>query len=603
MPDPRYNRIGRTDPWTWTLFVVLGLVVVVVGIGYAALRLGEWFSPSPADVPTNPFAAMGEVLAGDLVWRPVATRCAVAIVAVLLLAGIAVMLLIRRRHGRSAKVDRAARVMASRRDIARRAVGQVSKTAKRFGVDTAGVAIGKAVRTGQWVYGTWEETQIDIWGPRRGKTTARVIPIICAAPAATIATSNKRDLVDATRGVRDALGRVWVFDTQQLAGEEPTWWWNPLSYVTDEVQADKLAATFAGASRASGARTDAHFEPAGQMLLAGLLLAAAEYGHPITQVFTWLSDDRNDDAVRILRDRDYQLTADQVEGVLRTADKERSSIYSTSRRMVAWLTNRKIAEWICPRGIVDDRPQFDPATFVTSTDTIYLLSREGQGNAGPIVTALTVAILEAAEDYAATCAWGRLPTPMTVVLDEVANVCRWHDLPNQYSHYGSRGIIPIALLQSWSQGVDVWGREGMQKLWSAASVRVYGGGAAETDFLEQLSRLTGRETLVSSSDSYSQGRRTVSRSQTREQILSEAELAHLEFGRAVVYASGTPPILIETVPWSATRHAAAIRASIDRFDPGHKPAAVDVAPAAAVSTVAEAADVVAEQPRRRWWSS
>ena len=42
------------------------------------------------------------------------------------------------------------------------------------------------------------------------------------------------------------------------------------------------------------------------------------------------------------------------------------------------------------------------------------------------------------------------------VLDEAANVCRWRDLPNLYSHYGSRGIILMTILQSWSQGVEVW---------------------------------------------------------------------------------------------------------------------------------------------------
>ena len=49
------------------------------------------------------------------------------------------------------------------------------------------------------------------------------------------------------------------------------------------------------------------------------------------------------------------------------------------------------------------------------------------------------------------------------VLDEAANVCRWRELPNLCSHYGSRGIL-MTLLQSWTQGVEVWGRDGMRKL-------------------------------------------------------------------------------------------------------------------------------------------
>jgi hypothetical protein len=59
------------------------------------------------------------------------------------------------------------------------------------------------------LYQGWEETSLDIAGPRVGKTTARVIPPILQAPGAVVATSNKRDVVDATRGPR-SRGRAGV---------------------------------------------------------------------------------------------------------------------------------------------------------------------------------------------------------------------------------------------------------------------------------------------------------------------------------------------------------------------------------------------------------
>ena len=67
------------------------------------------------------------------------------------------------------------------------------------------------------------------------------MPAILDAPGGVLVTSNKRDVVDATRDVRAKAGPVWVFDPQAIALEEPTWWWNPLSYVTDEVKAAKMA--------------------------------------------------------------------------------------------------------------------------------------------------------------------------------------------------------------------------------------------------------------------------------------------------------------------------------------------------------------------------
>src|SRR5690606_3172173 len=137
--------------------------------------------------------------------------------------------------------------------------------------------------------------------------------------------------------------------------------------------------------------------------------------------------------------------------------------------------------------------------------------------------------------------------------------CRWRELPNLYSHYGSRGIIIMTILQSWSQGVDVWGESGMKKLWSAANVKVYGGGVSESAFLEDLSRQIGDYDRLSSSTSYGRGQRSVSQQLHRERILDVADLAALPRGRAVVLASGSRPTLIQTQPWYEGPHAKAVK--------------------------------------------
>ncbi len=381
-------------------------------------------------------------------------------------------------------------------------------------------------------------------------------------------TSNKRDVVDATRDVRAHAGPVWVFDPQAIALEDPTWWWNPLSYVTDEVRAAKLAEHFATGSRDPGAKTDAYFDPAGQDLLAGLLLAAALDSRPITAVYTWLTRPTDETAVDILREHGFTLTADQVAGVVSAPDKQRGGVFGTAQQMASCLTNRQVATWITPAGPTDPRPQFSPEDFVRADGgTLYSLSKEGRGTAGPLVTALTVAVVEAAEELAARSAGGRLGTPLVGVLDEAANVCRWRELPNLYSHYGSRGIVLMTILQSWSQGTEVWGEAGMKKLWSAANIKVYGGGVSEAAFLEDLSRMIGDYDRLSSSTSSGRGHRTVSQQLHRERILDVADLAALPKGRAVVLASGSRPTLIRTTPWMAGPHAAAVRASIAAHDP------------------------------------
>lgn len=545
----------------------LGVLTVIVGLCSLAVRVGDAISGVEQSVPGNPFGVLFGLLRGDIVWPTAGT-------AVLIMAGAALGLLFglaalgwRRRRRRRSRVDRSAGQLGRGADVEGLSRRSAQQKSDRLGVSgAAGVPIGRSVAGDQQLVGSWEDMHIDVWGPRTGKTTSRAIPAILDAPGAVLVTSNKRDVVDATRDVRADDGPVWVFDPQQIAEEEPDWWWDPLSYVTDEVRAARMAEHFAGGSRDPGAKTDAFFDPAGQDLLAGLLLAAASEGLPITQVYSWVTRPTDETPVDILRDHDYPLIADQVSGVVTAPERQRGGIYGTAQQMAGCLTNRKVGPWITAAHD-DRRPIFDPTSFVRTGGTLYSLSKEGKGTAGPLVTALTVAVVEAAEQLATRSANGRLPVPLLGVLDEAANVCRWSDLPDLYSHYGSRGIVLMTILQSWSQGVDVWGESGMKKLWSAANIKVYGGGVSEAQFLEDLSRIVGDYDRLSSSSSVSKGQRTVSRQLQRERILDIADLAAMPKGRALVIASGSRPTLARTIPWMDGPHARKVRSSIAAHNP------------------------------------
>lgn len=62
-------------------------------------------------------------------------------------------------------------------------------------------------------------------------------------------------------------------------------------------------------------------------------------------------------------------------------------------------------------------------------------------------------------------------------------------MPPRSVHCITRYVNPMTVLRSWSQGTEVWCETGMKKFWEAARVRVYGGGASNVAFLEDLSRL------------------------------------------------------------------------------------------------------------------
>jgi type IV secretory pathway TraG/TraD family ATPase VirD4 len=557
------------DGQTALLITVLTVAVIAIGSVWVAVALGSRLSGANPNLPADPFAVFFGVLRGTVTWPAAGTIILLSVLATAALLGALLTVVVVRRRRKRTAVDGAAAHMAKGRELHALSTAGARSTAKRLGTEGwLGVPIGITVAGRRPLYGSAEDMHVDIWGPRTGKTTSRAIPAILSAPGAVLATSNKRDLVDATRDIRAQQGRVWVFDPQRIVLEEPTWWWNPLSYVTDDVQAAKLAAHFASATRPPGSRIDAYFDAAGQDLLAGFLLAAALDHHPITKAFTWTTTPGDETPVDILRAHGYEQMADAVDGQVNGEPRRRDSVYGTAAQMASCLKVRAIADWVTPRsgGGADRREQFDPHAFARSRDTLYSLSKEGTGTAGALVTALTAATIEAAEELATTQPGGRLATPMLGVLDEAGNVCRWRDLPDLYSHYGSRGIILMTILQSWSQGVDVWGRDGMRKLWSAANIAVYGGGVKEPEFLTELSQLIGDYDKHTSATSTGRGARTTSRQTHRERTLDVSDLGALPRGRAIIFASGAPATLVETVPWMSSPDAAAVRSSISAHD-------------------------------------
>lgn len=563
-------------------YVLLAVCLIVLGaaaVVWTSAAAGAALSGRPG--PPSPIALLFALPKGEYAWPG---WVATVVLVVELLAASAAAVLVGRSvasaRRRRQPIDAAARHMGKGPALDKLSRTGAAATAARLGsTDRIGVHLGRTVIGGRDMYGGLEDTHVDIWGPRTGKTTRKAIPALMdhgRAPA--LVTSNKRDIVDATRGPRADVGRVWVFDLQGLIGESAKWWWNPLSYVVDVATASKMAEHFAMDSRGANARTDAFFEPAGQELLANLLLAAALDDRPITQVYSWLSDPRDESPEEILRDAgpEFRMAADSVRGTLLSPEKQRGGVYGTARQMATCLRNPQVAQWVTRNNNFDKRPQFDPRAFVTGTDTLYLVSREGKDSAGALVTALTVAVCEAAETAASRQPHGRLAAPLLAVLDEAANVCKWAELPNLYSHYGSRGILPITILQSWAQGVEVWGEQGMTKLWSSANIATYGGGVKDTNFLHTLSQLVGRFEALTRSESYQPGRaggsllgsnRSTSVSSREEEIVSVADLGALPPGRALVFASGTPPTLIATVPWWERDFAPHVQASLDAYDP------------------------------------
>ncbi|WP_328837497.1 TraM recognition domain-containing protein [Streptomyces europaeiscabiei] len=431
----------------------------------------------------------------------------------------------------------------------------------RIPPDDTGNLLGDLEPGGPELRSSYEDVELDLMAPRAGKSTGIAVPRVLRARGSVLLTSNKADVYSVTRAERERAGTVWTFDPQGIAHTARGLWWDMLADAATIEGARRLAGHFVGAVNDDASKRD-FWISAAQNTLTALFHAANRGERQVDEVLAWLADPADRTPVDLLRDAGMAALADQLQGTVQGAVETRDGIYETARQCVACLLDPMIAAWVSRD---PDLPQFLPERHALSSDTLYLLSKDGGGSAAGVIAACADSVLRAGV-VAAERTGGRLDPPMTAVLDEAANVCRISDLPDLYSHFGSRGINVVTLLQSYRQGTRVWGEAGMDALWSAATIKLLGAGLDDADFVEKVSRLVGEHDV--STVSYSRGRdgRSRSTSYRLERILPADRIRALPKGTALLLATGVRPALVRLRPWyaepGADRIALAARAEV-----------------------------------------
>ena len=588
------------------LCIVLAVVITLVLSWWAGTFLAG------GDPSGNPIQGVFESVTGQRPWPWQST--AIAVASVVAIAAVALPIAVRRAKGRT-EVDRAARTMVAPNKLrgvspkeSHRLMPQLDKSDPR----SWGFLLGTTVVGDKPVYLSWEMVMVALAGTRMGKTVALAVRATLAAPGPAIVTSNKPDLYAATRLGREQCGRAWVSDLQGVSGSvQLNFWWNALKHVATLAQARKLASFFVSASTKKDAKTDGYFDGGAQELLALYCLAAALAGGDLLHAIGWLGSDQNKTPAQILDAFDKKRAAARVLEAQGLTERQRDGLFDMARRFLDILSDDEYARAVTPpaRAIIEvdardrtvaprvttryeeplhDLPEFDPRAFVASTDTLYALSLEGPDSAAPLTTALVGQIFDEATALASrtparaydkqmprwwpTRLWqptvrtqgGRLDIPLLAVLDEAANTVLLRQLPDQYSHFGGRGIIPIAILQSPQQGARVWGRDEFDSM-IAGAVHFYGGNIKDKHYLSDLSDQIGSHEVQSTTRSNSQGTRSSSQSWQERPILPINELAALPKSRAIVVFPENPPVLIKKIWWTDTEDADTIKQSIIEY--------------------------------------
>lgn len=564
--NPRNTRIAQFRPEHVVLLTMMfGFIAVNISVWVAhraAVKLGGAEPPSGF-----PMVAAIEALARDTItWTPVAT--VILIMEWLIVTVIAVGIVVTRRRmqyrrtgGTSSRIAHATRQMASASDIATlspRARQREHLDNRLPDSDWYGTYLGREWATGQVLMSGTEDNVLNLWAPREGKTTSKAIPEIWNAPGLVVATSCKRDLIDETIRVREQFGDVWVFDPQDLAPGVTSgdgFFFDPLDFVRAARRWDgsalRLAEIFEGATTARSAVSgdsgeNEFFYQQARDLLMCLFLAAALGRVSITQVYTWVSSPGAREPLDLLRDSAYQAQYEDLNAKYSLTSRTRDGVFSAAKNCISCLGLTEVREWLTPQG---NRRRLDVENLAhDDRATLYMLTEEDNPVARPISTVLAILVSEALKRRASQFDRDRLPVPVMMVLDEIANVVRWPNLPEALSTYGSRGILFDIFLQTYAQGEEMWGPVGMRKLYALVAIKVIGPGQTEPEFAQMVSTQVGTYREVERSRSYSNGGGSSSEQVGSDKpILSVDEIQNLQKRQMIVIAKGRRPMLARMI--------------------------------------------------------
>lgn len=291
---------------------------------------------------------------------------------------------------------------------------------------------GRAIRTGE------EEHIVLIAPTRAGKTTRCVIPWLLEHIGPAIVTSTKRDVLDATRHIREHRGQVWIFDP---FGEE-TSRWTPVAGCQSWSQALRQAQWLADASADGDSEIARYWRGEAAKLLAPLLHAAAIERREITEILAWVDAQEVKRPTAILLAAGAYAAERQLHAVAALDPRNRGTTYMSAGSVLAAYRYPEVAD--------ATGNDFTSAPFLgTGGDTLYLIAAERhQQLLAPLIVSLVSSIVH---DAIETQQFLQPARRLRVLLDEAANIAPLRELPRLLSQAAGHGIRVATVWQSLAQ--------------------------------------------------------------------------------------------------------------------------------------------------------
>ena len=435
--------------------------------------------------------------------------------------------------------------------------GLSEKQRRRAAITEVGLPLGTAANGAEVVL-PLEDHLIVVATTGAGKTRDVMGAAAVDAPGALVVTSTRADILDLCATRRTELGRVWVFDPLDRVGWPQPMVWNPVAGCRDGETAISRGLAFAAGLGADDKSTTngGFFRANASSALTRLLHAADLDGRPIGDVINWAIhlDNGAEEPQNLILDSTLPQAETMWAGMLRSiatgADETVASSRQTLQQAIEPMALRRVLAWVTPREGV---PVFDPAEFVTSRDTLFLIAdANASTNVAPLCAMLLQEVVDATKTRAARVPGGRVDPPLRVVGDEIANVAPLPKLPDLGTDARGFGMQLVLAVQSLSQAKRRWGADGAAALLDNMAAEIVLGGLTDTTALNRYSALVGEVELTRATTSYDAqtGRSTTGSEQLQDRKAVRADEARkIPDGHGLLIYRNQPAVLLRMTPW------------------------------------------------------
>ncbi|MFG3014964.1 type IV secretory system conjugative DNA transfer family protein [Streptomyces cinerochromogenes] len=302
--------------------------------------------------------------------------------------------------------------------------------------------------------GGWEKLVI---APRESRhaIAARAVQ---DAPGPTLVVTSNPALWSETKDAKAKLGPVLLYDPTHLCDTPGRLHWSPTAGCEDRQTALHRATALLAPVQPT-AKIDQAVADTATILLRSYLHAAALENRTVRHVHRWSQGTQVQEAVRTLRTHPKAApgAAGELEAALTAHPERRDIAQELTGRALAALSTVNVREACTPNRT--DALALD--SFVHEAGTLYVVGESiedprSSPGAMPLLTALVSSVVERGRRMAERSSSGRLDPPLTLVLDDIAAVAPFPELPALLATGADQGLPTLALLRSREQARSRW---------------------------------------------------------------------------------------------------------------------------------------------------